>query len=533
MHKPTRRVRRFVRKAKGKGKRSTKGQGKSRYDFLDQLPDDEHDYAFYGGKGKSKGKRRSSGKGKGRRKNPVGRDGTIMTCSICGSEEHFRAECPRNAPAPSTAALAHTGVSHLGATDIFLGAPTRTIGLVTDLEQPPAAAAAELPTLPAATEAATDAWGNWLPAAASTPPSADLLLGLARAPEAAAPSAEQYRAGPPRRARHPPAAGLQNPAALFQHEPIPQEPGVEWLVGPGLRVRQMTQEVTPVAAREDSSRGVSPERSPSAAATRGESAVVVEPSPDDLGRRYEVQRGMVEMQLQIQNAVAPPVDERPIQLQVPVLGEFWRAGQARLAAPAVAPAEGTHPRPAMCPWEHIGNDLFERPVEDADWHMGIEPAATTGSPSLAVDLVSFSESMRRLREVRASVPETERTIRLADAARMAAQLEHFRPNLPTDTEVPQLEDDDDRLYCSICMNTVEDEEWISTLRCSHSFHVICLDEWCATRLATNDTATCPHCRQHIEVVTTMEYDIAVAPAEATEAATSFSSAASASASSIF
>ena len=34
-------------------------------------------------------------KAKGARKNPTGPDGKIMMCSICGSEDHFRAQCSR------------------------------------------------------------------------------------------------------------------------------------------------------------------------------------------------------------------------------------------------------------------------------------------------------------------------------------------------------------------------------------------------------------------------------------------------------
>ena len=68
MNKPTRRVRRFVRRTKGKGKRSARGRGKHRFHFLDELPDEDHDLVFFGGNGK--GKRRSSSKGKGRRQRP-------------------------------------------------------------------------------------------------------------------------------------------------------------------------------------------------------------------------------------------------------------------------------------------------------------------------------------------------------------------------------------------------------------------------------------------------------------------------------
>ena len=59
------------------------------------MADVEVDSVFFGGKGKSKGKRRSTGKGQGRRKNPRGSDGEIMLCGICGSDEHFRAQRPR------------------------------------------------------------------------------------------------------------------------------------------------------------------------------------------------------------------------------------------------------------------------------------------------------------------------------------------------------------------------------------------------------------------------------------------------------
>lgn len=49
-------------------------------------------FSYFGSKGKTKG----TGKGKGRRGNPIGTDGKVMTCSICKSEQHFRAQCPQN-----------------------------------------------------------------------------------------------------------------------------------------------------------------------------------------------------------------------------------------------------------------------------------------------------------------------------------------------------------------------------------------------------------------------------------------------------
>ena len=66
MLKPTRRVRRFVRKTgKGSGKnRKGEAKGARRFQFLAGMSDQEYGQAFFGGKGKSKGHPRTSGKEK-------------------------------------------------------------------------------------------------------------------------------------------------------------------------------------------------------------------------------------------------------------------------------------------------------------------------------------------------------------------------------------------------------------------------------------------------------------------------------------
>ena len=97
-NKPTRKFRRLTRKirrkGKGKGFRSSKGFGKGKGIFLSA--EQEREAALTYLKGKGKGKRKgSSGKGTGRRKNPMGRDGQIMRCRVCGSDEHFAARCPQ------------------------------------------------------------------------------------------------------------------------------------------------------------------------------------------------------------------------------------------------------------------------------------------------------------------------------------------------------------------------------------------------------------------------------------------------------
>ena len=95
--KPVRRARRFFkRKGKGKG-RGNGHRGVTAY--LATAPIEEIEEILYAhgkgkGKGKSKGKR-TSGLGFGRKTNPKGKDGNIMKCHECDSEDHLVAQCPR------------------------------------------------------------------------------------------------------------------------------------------------------------------------------------------------------------------------------------------------------------------------------------------------------------------------------------------------------------------------------------------------------------------------------------------------------
>ena len=93
---------------------------------METFSDASYSAMFYG-KGKGKGKRRSfkKGHGKGRRTNPRGRDGQIMTCSICGSESHFRAECPQNTE--------RSHFQYMSAPSRQGSAPTYVVGPLTDL----------------------------------------------------------------------------------------------------------------------------------------------------------------------------------------------------------------------------------------------------------------------------------------------------------------------------------------------------------------------------------------------------------------
>ncbi len=100
-----RRFRKFTgRPGRGRGKGKGKGKGKhgkskgktyyvwdeSVYNYVEIHADDSYNdlaYAFQKGAG---------GKGsKGPRRNPIGPDGKVMTCSICGAEDHFQRFCSK------------------------------------------------------------------------------------------------------------------------------------------------------------------------------------------------------------------------------------------------------------------------------------------------------------------------------------------------------------------------------------------------------------------------------------------------------
>lgn len=46
--------------------------------------------------------------------------------------------------------------------------------------------------------------------------------------------------------------------------------------------------------------------------------------------------------------------------------------------------------------------------------------------------------------------------------------------------------------CAICINEFKEEENVRRLRCSHEFHMRCVDKW----LKAN--TTCPMCRQNVK-----------------------------------
>ena len=85
--KPVRKFRRHFKKFN-----NTKGRGRGFFWTQDDV------YAYLKGKGKGH-RSHSSGKGFGRKKNPKDRNGNILKCHGCGSEDHLVNSCPQKGKA--------------------------------------------------------------------------------------------------------------------------------------------------------------------------------------------------------------------------------------------------------------------------------------------------------------------------------------------------------------------------------------------------------------------------------------------------
>ena len=47
--------------------------------------------------------------------------------------------------------------------------------------------------------------------------------------------------------------------------------------------------------------------------------------------------------------------------------------------------------------------------------------------------------------------------------------------------------------CSICLGEISEEDNLHTLRCNHSFHIECLEQW----VLSNNKDTCPLCESSV------------------------------------
>ena len=114
--KPTRKVRRFVRKkGKSKGKGRLPFRGKTSIStYLARTAEAGALETVFLQKGKGKGKHsKSTGLGFGRKKNPKDRNGKTMECHGCGSDEHLIADCNKHStPALLAAASSSRSVGY-------------------------------------------------------------------------------------------------------------------------------------------------------------------------------------------------------------------------------------------------------------------------------------------------------------------------------------------------------------------------------------------------------------------------------------
>ena len=459
MHKPTRRVRKFVRtKGKGKGK----GRGKSRFAFLEQMGDLEYDNTYFGGKGKSKGKRRSGGKGKGRRTNPRGRDGRIMTCSICGAEDHFRAECPRGGTDHSnTGTTAFASYSGMGPLGDLLGnseAQPSTQTYVTFDVEPTA------PTTNTNVQAPPHVhidglWGS----SGATSPSDSNPFGIRNtlppngtnifAPQVAPQQQQQ---------QHQQAASVDWNAV--QPEPIPPPPAPSVLQPPAPVIMQ-----------------------PHAPAVQPQ--VVNQSGPfvnleNVLAHRNEVVEQVLRNSTPQATAQLTPPPE--VNTAMTHMSDFSRLEQLRRTQVQQRNArESEHAPPA---WQHFSTPPGLTPV-------GV-PSTATGAATQ--EFHNYAADMHLYQQANTTRIHTERRERRRRAAERFSrqQAEAVDEDMQSQNTPAQSAATNDAVICTICMETVTDGDTIATLNCQHSFHLECIDTW-VTHSFTDPRATharCPQCR---------------------------------------
>ena len=53
----------------------------------------------------------------------------------------------------------------------------------------------------------------------------------------------------------------------------------------------------------------------------------------------------------------------------------------------------------------------------------------------------------------------------------------------------------DDITCSICYETIKDNEYIDSFICKHFFHDECMNNWLETKFKNKEDPNCPSCRQ--------------------------------------
>ena len=445
LQKPTRRVRHHLQK-KGKGK----GRGKSRFSFLADMPDALYDEIFFGGKGKSKGKARTSGKGKGRRVNPRGRDGQIMTCGICGSESHFRADCPQNpnrsnnahhafasGTQPNTTFTSYSGLGPLG--DLLANEPSAAfITFQSDniprLPQAPPPATTQV--LPA--ERPEGIWGTSTPVASGNVDS-----------------------------------HFDN---AFSTVPIPYE-GMFSLFRPAATTPTNMHLTTDAGEHTGTNVPIPEDLDPLGQLLQHRSAVV----------ESAYQSGMPQPTVQLQEPNMPNPGMAHLS-HFSMLDDFRRTQ-------ALSQAQRTSERPTPA-WQHLGTppglaNVGTFPVNAAPQ---LFPAHFMQFASSMQQHQASNEeritSQRRARRERAAQQAFRRYGSGEDlVTQFATETSAVAESPPTHTQESDSNmhsaETDETFLCTICQERVQDGDSISTLACQHSFHQECADAWAAMQINTN------------------------------------------------
>ena len=207
--------------------------------------------------------------------------------------------------------------------------------------------------------------------------------------------------------------------------------------------------------------------------------------------------------------------------QFPQLMAFRELGAHRMQHDrwqATRPPRAYHPQPA---WESIG-DIFNGPATAGP------PVAAASAAQLPQDYQDFAANMLQHQTHRLTELRDERAIEQQTRARVfaeqyaAAQVDQ-RPTPDVDT--------DNECICQICLDTYIEGELVSILACTHKFHSVCIDTWCAFCVQNGNNTTCPFCRREVDVVSDLRMEAEPAAEYPDNASETFQSVASSSAAS--
>ena len=393
-----------------------------------------------------------------------------MLCSICGSETHFRAECPNNTDAPtglaSQAFNAYHGPGPLGdlLSENIASTSSHFIGVTQHAQQP---------STPIVNQAARQyhAEGQWGTFEQATVASSGPLFGEIPVPPPSLLFGDTAL---------PTFGGNTAPTSLlFGDQTLPNMGG------------SMFGSVTPAPTHvRDPDTDVSsmpvPEDQPNVSTN----------AYSDLGQLLQARTSFVNNVL-MQSTPQPTI---PMDRLEPIdgsIGDFSRLAALRREF-STREASRMPEHAQIHPWQHLTS---------------APGLATVGMPAAAADTDQFQSLPSEFQNYAADMIELQRqrhaqvmTARRARRQRIAnAMAAQFRDTgLIPDTDTSQhTAESNDGVVCAICTEAALDGDTLSVLVCQHTYHSVCIDTW----VGHHDGATCPQCRMPIQVIGTSVYHI--------------------------